>query len=86
MINTPPSSYGTESKVSDSGLRLITIFTDDSTNNEEDLTIFLGEVYALSATSNLTEHASISVIICKVAGSAQILLDDYILKKGGHIM
>ena len=84
LINTPPSSYGTESKVSDSGLRLITIFTGDSTNNEEDLTIFLREVYALSATSNLTEHASISVIIRKVSGSAQILLDDYILKKGGH--
>ena len=38
------------------GLRLITIFTGDSTNNEEDLTIFLREVYALSATSNLTDY------------------------------
>ena len=84
LINVPPSGFGSENKVSDSGLRLITVFTGDSSNNEEDLTIFLREVYALSGTSNLTEMATISVIIRKVAGSAQILLDDFIAKKGGH--
>ena len=67
LINVPPSGFGSENKVSDSGLRLITVFTGDSSNNEEDLTIFLREVYALSGTSNLTEMAT-TVIIRKVAG------------------
>ena len=36
LINEPPASFGIEAKVSDSGLRLITPFSGDSDNNEND--------------------------------------------------
>ena len=86
LINEPPmgSNFGLEAKVSDTGLRLITPFTGDSLDsNESDLTIFLREIFSLSQTNNLTENAAISVIIRKVAGSAQILLDDFVARQGG---
>lgn len=85
LINDPPMGdvFGIEAKVSDSGLRLITPFTGDSENNENDLNFFLREVFTLAQTSNLTEAATISVVIRKVAGSAQILLDDFVTQQGG---
>ena len=85
IINLPPmgETFGVEAKVSDSGLRLITPFTGDGENNETELTIFLREVFTLSQTSNLTEAATVSVVIRKIGGSAQILLDDYVHSQGG---
>ena len=83
LINDPPASFGIEAKVSDSGLRLITPFSGDSDNNENDLNFFLREVFTLAQTSNLTEAATVSVIIRKIAGSAQILLDDFVVQQGG---
>ena len=85
IINLPPmgDTFGVEAKVSDSGLRLITPFTGDGDNNETELTILLREVFTLSQTSNLTEAATVSVVIRKIGGSAQILLDDYVQSQGG---
>ena len=62
---------------------MITPFTGDGDNNETELTIFLREVFTLSQTSNLTEAATVSVVIRKIGGSAQILLDDYVQSQGG---
>ena len=84
LINMPPTEFGTEQKVSDNGLRLITTFSGDVEDNESALNTFLREVYTLAQTSNLTEASTISVIIRKVSGSAQVLLDDYVNKKKGH--
>ena len=85
LINPPPmgSTFGVEAKVSDSGLRLITAFSGDSDNNETALHFFLREVYTLSQTSDLTESATVNVIMRKLSGSAQILLDDYMILQGG---
>jgi hypothetical protein len=78
-----PPDFLNQPTYSDSGLRLITPFTGDSENNENDLNFFLREVFTLAQTSNLTEAATISVVIRKVAGSAQILLDDFVTQQGG---
>ena len=85
LINEPPmgSTFGIEAKVSDSGLRLISPFSGDETNCESALTNFLREVYTLSQTSNLSEAATVNVLVRKLAGSAQVLVDDYISSQGG---
>ena len=85
LINMPPTDFGTEQKVSDNGLRLITTFSGDVDDNETALNTFLREVYTLAQNSNLTEASTISVIIRKVSGSAPGLLDDYVNRKKGHI-
>ena len=85
LINEPPmgNTFGTELKVSDSGLRLISPFSGDEENCESSLTNFLREVFTLSQTSNLSEAATINVLVRKLAGSAQVLVDDFISSQGG---
>ena len=85
LINEPPiTEFGIEQKVSDTGLRMLSNFSGDNTETaEEDLTVFLREVFSLIQTNNLTEKASNSVILRKLIGSAQILIDTFIEKNGG---
>ena len=84
LINEPPiTTFGTEHKASDTGLKMIETFTGDTTNVEENLTTFLRSVYSLIQTNNLSEKAANSVIIRKVSGSAQILIDSFVEKMGG---
>ena len=85
LINEPPmSTFGQEAKVSDTGLRMIVNFSGDNNESvEEDLTVFLRDVFSLVQTNNLTEKASISVILRKLTGSAQVLIDTFIEKAGG---
>ena len=85
LINEPPmgNHFGAEQKVSDSGLRLISQFSGDEANCESALTNFLREVYTLSQTSNLSEVATVNVLVRKLAGSAQVLVDDFISTQGG---
>ena len=85
LINEPPmTDFGIEQKVSDTGLRMLNSFSGDNTESaEEDLTIFLRDIFSLIQTNNLTEKASNSVILRKLIGSAQILIDTFIEKAGG---
>ena len=84
LINEPPiTTFGIENKASDTGLKMIDTFSGDTTNVEENLTTFLRSVYSLIQTNNLSEKAANSVIIRKVSGSAQILIDSFVEKMGG---
>ena len=86
LIHEPPMGqvFGVEAKASDTGLRMISSFSGDSLHsNEADLTVFLREIYSLTQTNALTENAAVSVILRKVTGSAQVLLDDFVSKLGG---
>ena len=79
LVNEHPGTFGTEAKISDSSLRLITPFSgDDAANCENELTIFLREIYTISQTNNLTEETTINILVRKLSGSAMILIDDYI--------
>ena len=84
-INEPPmTEFGVEQKVSDTGLRMITNFSgDNNESGEEDLTVFLRGVFSLIQTNKVTEKASNSVLLRKLIGSAQILIDTFIEKAGG---
>ena len=83
LINTPPDTYGIETKCSDSALKTLDTFSGDYQNNESALTTFLRDVFALSSTNNLTEATTIAVLTRKLAGTAHILIDSYIESKGG---
>ena len=83
LINISPDQWGIEQKVSDSGLRLLSEFTGDSSSNEQNLNQFLRDIYALAKTGNLTQQAAIAVILRKLAGSAHILIDDFVVQQGG---
>ena len=53
-----------EAKASDTGLRMISAFLGDSLHsNESDLNVFLREIYSLTQTNALTEHAAVSVVL-----------------------
>ena len=74
----PADTFGAEVKISDSSLRLITPFSGDETNSEADLNTFLREIYTVSQTNNLTENMTINILVRKLTGTAQILIDDFI--------
>merc|ERR1712105_483455 len=57
---------------------LITPFSGDETNSEADLTTFLREIYNVSQTNNLNESTTINILVRKLTGTAQILVDDFI--------
>ena len=83
LINELPmgDTFGTEQKISDSSLRLIVPFSGDDTNNEANLTTFLREIYSVSQTNNLNEQTTINVLIRKLCGSAQILIDNFVSQR-----
>ena len=83
LIHPPPGTWGTELKVSDSGLKMIPDFSGDSSQNESLLGIFFRAVYSLANTANLTETATLAVIIRKLIGSAHELVDSNIKQAGG---
>ena len=85
LINTPPVNFGTEAKVSDTGMRLLTEFSGDSMQNERELTQFFRDIFALAKTGNLTEEATMGVVLRKLQGSANILIQAFIDKQGGLI-
>ena len=79
LVNEFPNEvFGQEVKISDSSLRLITPFSGDETNSEADLTTFLREIYNVSQTNNLNESTTINILVRKLTGTAQILVDDFI--------
>ena len=78
LINTPPEAWGNMDRISDSSLKLIPEFTGDSASNENDLNIFLRNVYSQVKTSGLTEEATVNVILRKLNGSAFILADRFV--------
>ena len=83
LINEAPKEFGSEEKVSDSGLRLIDTFSGDTSQNETALNKFFKDIFALAQTSNLNEQTVISVILRKLSGSATILIDEYVKQNGG---
>ena len=83
LIHPPPKTWGNELKVSDSGLKMIPDFSGDSSQNESLLGIFFRAVYSLANTANLTETATLAVIIRKLIGSAHELVDSNIKQAGG---
>ena len=79
LVNEFPSNvFGQETKISDSSLRLINPFSGDEQNSEADLTTFLREIYTVSQTNNLNENMTINILVRKLTGTAQILVDDFI--------
>ena len=83
LIHPPPETWGIELKVSDSGLKMIPDFSGDSSQNESLLGIFFRAVYSLANTANLTETATLAVVIRKLIGSAHELVDSNIKQAGG---
>ena len=82
----PGDSFGAEVKISDSSLRLITPFSGDEVNNEADLTRFFREIYTVSQTNNLTESMTINILVRKLTGTAQILIDDFISQQDKNML
>ena len=79
LVNEFPSEvFGQEVKISDSSLKLITTFSGDEQNSEADLTTFLREIYNVSQTNSLNESTTINILVRKLTGTAQILVDDFI--------
>ena len=85
LINQPPVNFGPEAKVSDTGMRLLTEFSGDSMHNERELTQFFRDIFALAKTGNLTEEATMGVVLRKLQGSANILIQAFIDKQGGLV-
>ena len=85
LINQPPVNFGPEAKVSDTGMRLLTEFSGDSLHNERELTQFFRDIFALAKTGNLTEEATMGVVLRKLQGSANILIQAFIDKQGGLV-
>lgn len=83
LINPPPTEYGTEQRVSDTGLKLIPDFSGDTNQNESNLNLFLRSCYALAHTANLTEQTTLAVILRKLVGSAHELIDQFVTASGG---
>ena len=83
LINELPmgDNFGTEQKISDSSLRLIAPFSGDDANNETNLTTFLREIYSVAQTNNLNEQTTVNVLIRKLTGSAQILIDNFVSQR-----
>ena len=77
LINSPPVEWGTAEKVSDSSIKIITEFSGDSSDNEQQLSLFLRGIFALAKTSDLTEKTAVNVLFRKLTGSAYILTDQY---------
>ena len=85
MINPPPVNFGTEAKVSDTGMHFLTEFSGDSMQNERELTQIFRDIFALAKTGNLTEEATMGVVLRKLQGSANILIQAFIDKQGGLV-
>ena len=83
LIHPPPTDWGIEQRVSDSGLKLIHEFSGDTNQNENNLNQFLRAAYALAKTSNLSEQTTIALILRKLSGSAHELVDQYVTASGG---
>ena len=84
LIHPPPTEWGRESKVSDSGLKLLMDFSGDTNQNEGNLGQFLRAIYALANTATLTEQATISIILRKLSGSAHELAEQFVITCGGQ--
>ena len=83
LINPPPTTWGNETKVSDTSLKLIHGFDGDSADLETSLNEFLRSVYTLAQTADLTEQVAIAVLIRKLSGTAHTLVEQFVISKGG---
>ena len=73
LSSTCSSELGHAEKVSDSSIKMITEFSGDSSDNEQQLSVFLRGVFALAKTSDLSEKTTVNVIFRKLTGSAYFL-------------
>ena len=78
LINAPPETWGEADKISDSSLKLIPEFSGDSSSNENDLNLFLRNVFSQVKTSGLSQQTTVNVIMRKLNGSAFILADRFV--------
>lgn len=78
LINAPPTEWGGADRVSDSSIKLISEFSGDSSDNEQQLSLFLRGIFALAKTSDLSEKTSVNVLFRKLTGSAYILTDQFL--------
>ena len=85
LINTPPTEWGASERVSDSSIKMISEFSGDSSDNEQELSLFLRGIFALSKTSDLSEKTAVNVLFRKLTGSAYILTDQFMENAGPDI-
>ena len=85
LINAPPTEWGISEKVSDSSIKLISEFSGDSSDNEQELSLFLRGIFALSKTSDLSEKTAVNVLFRKLTGSAYILTDQFLANAGPDV-
>ena len=85
LINAPPAKWGISEKVSDSSIKLISEFSGDSSDNEQELSLFLRGIFALSKTSDLSEKTAVNVLFRKLTGSAYILTDQFLANAGPDV-
>ena len=69
---------GTNDQISDSGLKLLTIFKGEGENAAEHLRSFLREVYNVAVTNKLNEATTVEVLLRKLQGTARQLADNFI--------
>ena len=69
---------GTNDQISDSGLKLLTIFKGEGENAAENLRSFLREVYNVAVTNKLNEATTVEVLLRKLQGTARQLADNFI--------
>ena len=50
LINAPPTKWGAADKVSDLSIKLISEFSGDSSDNEQQLSLFLWGLFAVAKT------------------------------------
>ena len=84
LINTPPTEWGNAEKVSDSSIKMITEFSGDSSDNEQESSVFLRGIFAL-ANHRIYQKNLLLTFFRKLTGSAYILTDQYIHNEGNDV-
>ena len=64
---------------------MITEFSGDSSDNEQQLSVFLRGIFALAKTSDLSEKTTVNVIFRKLTGSAYFLTNQFINNEGPDV-
>ena len=86
-ICVPPKEIasGTKNEISDSALKLLTTFKGDSSEESENLRLFLRTIFDIAITNNLTETCTVAMLQRKLAGTARKIIDSFVADCQGKV-